>query len=191
MSLIPEEQLRAAQEKYSQVHPEPPRPRAAPTNPVTRAVRQVEDDYKAKVLVEEARKDSSVTVQEFAEASERRPAWVRRVLRANGIVAPEATKIKSPRNCLRCGHTRKRHCDGVRVPRLHRQKRGYSLCPGVRHCAIEGCPCKDFVKKGTNLEAERLEKERQFNAIPSFNALMHLAFEEIQPIRWPSQTHGI
>jgi hypothetical protein len=186
MSLISDRDLQRARERYLQSHPEPPR-----------AVRQSENDRRAKILVEIVREDASLSVAVLADAAERSPAWVRLVLQKNGIVAPEAARIKTSRNCSRCGHTRKRHCAGVQVPKLHKQKRGYSICPGVRHCAVEGCSCSEFAGKGgggrglcttkntlPDAEVERLKKERQFNAIPSFTGLLHLALEEIQPIAW-------
>src|SRR5271169_1236568 len=192
-SLIPDSDLQRVRMRYLQEHPAP-----------ARAAWQSENDRRAGILVEIAREDGTITVQELAEAAERQPMWVRRVLQKNGILAPEAECTPTRRSkavCQRCGHTKRRHCDGVQVPRLHRQKRGYSICRGVPHCAVEGCPCVDFVKKDrmgqqkappTNVQpnpvAERAQREREFMAVPTFDALCHLALEQIQPLAWGKNT---
>ena len=66
--LIPDEDLIAARERYEQAQPKPAKTRA-------------------EILCEIVREDNSVTVRELAEAAERSPSWVRKILRANGLTA--------------------------------------------------------------------------------------------------------
>jgi hypothetical protein len=148
--LFPEEEIAEMKRKWAAEHPEPPKP---PTH--------------AEILCRIAREDPTLTVATLADAAERSPAWVRRVLRQNGIVLIKPQKkrrlrIKASTPCAACGHPRggklamsmrqQTHCvSGIRHG--HWSNENSYVCT-TRHCLsfnydAEGkpvaCPCDDFV----------------------------------------------
>jgi hypothetical protein len=70
--LIPESRIQALREKYEREHPTPP----------THAER----------LCALARENLNASVKDLAHAAERSPAWVRRILRQNGITLIKPVK---------------------------------------------------------------------------------------------------
>jgi hypothetical protein len=54
-----------------------------------------EEDHKVKVLIEIATEDPTVTVAQLAAAAERSPSWVRKHLRASGILPPANARGKT------------------------------------------------------------------------------------------------
>jgi hypothetical protein len=73
MTLIPAEELQASRKRYLREHPE------------DRAEIRRENARRAKVLIEVATEDPSLTVAQLADYAERKPAWVRRTLKTAGI----------------------------------------------------------------------------------------------------------
>jgi len=159
-SLIPEEDLQRAREKYLRENPVPP--------------------THAEILCRIAREDPTLTVAQLADAAERSRSWVRKVLRQNGIVLikpakKHRVKIKASTLCGMCGHPRggaraitfglPSHC----VPGTqhgHWSNPATYICD-KRHCRafnlVDGkaipCGCPDFVppqprKRGKKKAAE-------------------------------------
>jgi hypothetical protein len=146
-SLIPEEDLQRAREKYAREHPAPP--------------------THAEILCRVAREDLSLTVAQLADAAERSRSWVRRTLKQNGIVLIKPPKkrrirVKCGALCAACGHPlggrlamnmrQQTHCIG-NIRHLHWSNPNSYVCD-KRHCLsfnydAEGkpvaCECPDFV----------------------------------------------
>jgi hypothetical protein len=78
VSLIPESELVAAHARYM----------------ATLAVPKAKD-HKAEILIEVVREDPSLTVAQLAVAAEHSPSWVRRHLRAAGLLAPATPRNKT------------------------------------------------------------------------------------------------
>jgi AraC-like DNA-binding protein len=72
MGLIPDADLIAANERYRREQPKP----------------QPSNREKTRILIEVVTEDSSLTVQELADASDMSPSWVRKTLRAAGLMTP-------------------------------------------------------------------------------------------------------
>ena len=112
-----------------------------------------------KTLCLIVREDATITVKELADASDHRPSWVRRILKENGLSAPEPVKPvllpRAKRPCARCGHLRHCHCRGG-APRRHVQNSalgiGTFICPRLPHCKgvvetagqFTNCSCDRF-----------------------------------------------
>jgi hypothetical protein len=143
--LIPEEEIRTLQEKYEREHRTP-----------------------AQILVRVARDPefAGATVAELATAAERSQSWVRRTLKAAGIVPVkpprrQRLRIKAGTLCAMCGHPR----GGVKAITLRLAshcipgtQHGHWSNPATyvcdkRHCLsfnfVDGkavpCGCPDFV----------------------------------------------
>lgn len=155
MGLFSTEEEQAMHAKFHRENPTAPRSKCYQCQ----IEKQRETTHAIKTVRQIVREDATVTVKELAQASERRPSWVRRVLKENGLSAPEAVREpllpRSKRPCTVCGHLRFAHCSG-RSPRRHVQHAQQIItwpCPMTRHCksAIEvspgqfvNCTCSSF-----------------------------------------------
>jgi hypothetical protein len=159
-SLYSDEEIERMRARYAAEHPEPPKP---PTH--------------AERLCAFARANLNAKVRDLAFATERSPAWVRRVLKQNGITLIKPPKrqrlrIKASTPCAACGHVKggrraismreQSHCVG-NVRHLHWSNPASYVCT-TRHCLsfdydAEGkpvaCICSDFVLPQPEQEGDK------------------------------------
>src|SRR5260370_25306802 len=107
---LSEEQMRAGHERYHRQNPDAARSRCHQCKLDT----QRENARAVRFVCQCVREDSTITIKDLAGAVERGPSWVRRILKENGLTAPEAPRPvwlpKSQRPCTNCGHVRCHHC---------------------------------------------------------------------------------
>jgi hypothetical protein len=135
--LIPEEEIRALQEKYGRERPTP-----------------------AQILIRAVQEDSEIanlSIEEMAAAAGRSQTWVRNTLRTAGIALPRAKRskkvqVRASTLCAACGHpfggARARafklpaHCTG-NVQHGHWSNPQRYTCSST-HCLVAGCECQKF-----------------------------------------------
>jgi hypothetical protein len=135
-TLIPEETIEALREKYEREHPAPETP--------------------AEALCRVARANPDASLADLSFAAERSEAWVRKTLKAAGIVLVKPQrqrrmKVKPSTTCAHCGHPR----GSDRARSFHRPahcvtgtRHGHWSNPAAYNCTAAHClvcDCPEFV----------------------------------------------
>jgi hypothetical protein len=143
--LYSDEEMKQMRADWAREHPEPP--------------------SHAEKLVALVRANPTAKVKDLAFAAGRSPAWVRRVMKQNGIVLikpPKKPRVKAKATtlCARCNHPRggrraisyclPSHC--VLGTRHGHWSNVASYTCSTRHCLVEGCGCPDFVPQPEQAE---------------------------------------